>query len=265
MGMIDMHAHLSCLSEDGAEELEFRKKRRIITCFSSGTVEEWKTMQQFCDREELLFSFGIHPWYAAQYSETDAAPFFRRCDMIGEIGMDHVWCDVPLYLQKKAFLGQLQLAADLGKPVVLHTKGQEEEIAQIIRDFPGKCLVHWYSGDIDALEKYLDMGCYFTLGPDTADICMGRGRIGNQAQHDARMHLVREVPGDRVFLETDGLSAVAWAKGEDEPGYEAVPAVLWENLRFFARARKTPVCKMAKQMCRNLHEFLPKNLCKLPV
>ena len=85
--------------------------------------------------------------------------------------MDSVWCDIPLDIQQKRLEEQLQIAADLKKPVLLHTKGQEKRIAELLRGFPYHICVHWYSGTEQDLEPYLDMGCYFTLGPDFSAAC----------------------------------------------------------------------------------------------
>lgn len=86
-------------------------------------------------------------------------------------GMDSVWCDIPLDIQQKRLEEQLQIAADLKKPVLLHTKGQEKRIAELLRGFPYHICAHWYSGTEQDLEPYLDLGCYFTLGPDFSAAC----------------------------------------------------------------------------------------------
>lgn len=79
---------------------------------------------------------------------------------------DPVWCDIPLDIQQKRLEEQLQIAADLKKPVLLPYEGQEKRIAELLCGFPYHICVHWYSGTEQDLEPYLDMGCYFTLGPD---------------------------------------------------------------------------------------------------
>ena len=173
--MIDMHAHLACLEggesscsagkageyasafleekrEEAREELDLRESLGITTCFSSGTPFQWQVLERYRDRTSVLRSFGIHPWYAHQYDPDLYAEYFRQCDVVGEIGMDSVWCEVPLDIQKKRLERQLQIAADLHRPVILHTKGQEAAIAGMLADFPEKICIHWYSGD----EKGLD-------------------------------------------------------------------------------------------------------------
>ena len=245
MRMIDMHAHLSFDGEraEQEKELEFRKNQGIYTCFSTGTPVEWEQFQPWRERKEILVSFGLHPWYADQFDLEECEGLFRECDFIGEIGMDSVWCQVPLKLQQRVLEGQLQAAADLGKPVILHTKGQEKRIGEIIRDFPGKICVHWYSGTEKDLEGYLEKDCYFTLGPDTADTC-------------GCMRILKEVSPDRLFVETDGLSAVAWARKAETLEIEEIPAVLWKNTEYAAKAKGYSAREMELCMKKNLAEFL---------
>jgi len=152
-------------------------------------------------RSCFYVTFGIHPWYADRWNPDDWLEYYKNCPMIGEIGMDNLWCDVPLNLQQKVLEKQLRTAVEMKKPVVLHTKGCEARIAQIIKDFPYPVLVHWYSGDSGSLRLFLDLGCFFTLGPDT-------GLYRTAVQDHI---LLKNVPSDHLFTETDGLDAIMWA------------------------------------------------------
>lgn len=266
MGMLDMHAHLSFSRQEDEKELHYRQSQGILTCFSAGTPKEWEyekdliaRMEQAFGEEMFRLSFGIHPWYADAWNPSDWMELYRQSPVIGEIGMDSVWCQVPPDIQKKRFLQQLQIAADLHRPVVLHTKGQERLIAEIIRDFPEKCLIHWYSGDARTLEQYLKMDCYFTVGPDSALICAGEGMIGDDGEHRTRCILMREAPLDRVFTETDGLSAVAWAFGQTSLSVENVKEVLWKNTLFLAAGRGILPEQLIQSMYENWNTFLDKN------
>ncbi|MBQ6369622.1 MAG: TatD family hydrolase [Parasporobacterium sp.] len=196
----DIHAHICSFQDCRLAEAEIRYRRAvgIRTVFSAGTPKEWEYLRSMLPREEI--SFGIHPWYSDQYEPGQYQDLYRECLVIGEIGMDTLWCDVPLERQKKVFEAQLQIAADLVKPVVLHTKNCEAQIAEIIRDFPRPVLVHWYSGDEKSLAAFLELGCFFTLGPDTS------------LQADSL--LLSHVPPDHLLTETDGIGAIRWAYEE---------------------------------------------------
>ena len=254
--MLDMHAHLACfsdeyagsLSEEGKLELAYqelilREKYGLTTVFSCGTPEEWNFMQRY--RGECLLSFGIHPWYSDRYQPQDYQECFRECAVVGEIGMDSVWCDVPLLMQREVFEQQLEIAAQLGKSVILHTKGQEAQIAELIRDFPGQICVHWYSGDEDTFERFLETGCYFTLGPDLAE--------KEKAALYSRM--IREIPPDRLFLETDGVSSIAWARGKEYVPLKDAPVVLGQNLTYVAQQKQISPKQLQNVMWENLRRF----------
>lgn len=249
---IDLHAHLHSKQ---AEELDLRKQNGIFTCFSAGTMEEWKKMEGLRCREELLVSFGVHPWHAEAHSVQECQEAFRNCDFIGEIGMDSVWCQVSLKRQEKILEEQLQIAANLKKPVLLHTKGEEKKIGEILQDFPGKICVHWYSGSEKWLEPYLEKDCYFTLGPNFAKVCQGRVDASEE-QRQGYLRILREVPENRLFLETDGLEAVAWAFGKQEVPLEKLCEVLKENEHFISEQKNRTITELQRQMKINLKEFL---------
>lgn len=298
--MIDMHAHFFCIEreESVTEELRLRRADGLRTFFSCGTPEEWEKTKELRSREEVYVSFGIHPWYADRYDAEEYTELFQMCDAVGEIGMDNVWCEVPYEIQRRQLERQLDMAASLGKAIILHTKGQEKEIAQMIRDFPNPVCVHWYSGDIDTFEQFLELGCYFTLGPDFAQLCKAAdtgqidttggtyktadtssiaGKAADMAEgtsqtadsvpkelksdfnwEQVRLYgrMAREIPLDRLFLETDGISAVAWALGSEYTGLDQISQVLWENARYLAEIRNIEEETLCRRMEQNLNEFL---------
>ena len=168
--IIDIHAHFC-----SEKELEIRRNHSICTCFSSGTPGEWESIKQFRKREELMFSFGIHPWYADRYEAGDCRDYLRECDMVGEI-------------------------------------------------------------------------CFFTLGPDIAEVC--RNRRGEK--FGIYRLMMKEIPAERMFVETDGIPAVAWIRGTEDVKPEELPVVLKKNMEFAAAVKKMKAQELAKQMQRNL-------------
>ena len=104
---------------------------------------------------------------------------------------------MPAADQRPAFVRQLDIAREMGKRVLLHTKGCEEEIARLVSERRVPCVVHWYSC-MEHLERYLDMDSYFTIGP---------GVFNDPAVRE----VARRAPKGRLLVETDGLSAVSWA------------------------------------------------------
>lgn len=205
----DAHGHLG-------DERERRERQEAgilsLLCASTpGEAEELFRQQGKQGTEQYLIpACGIHPWQADRYSLEDMEPWILRALAVGEIGMDSVWCRISLKVQETIFRQQLELAAKAGKPAILHTKGQEREVASAIRQYPNRYLVHWYSCE-EYLEDYLGLDCWFSVGPDVW-------------WNPAVQKVAKTVPVDRLLIETDGLEAVKWAAEEGrkylEPGQE---------------------------------------------
>ena len=129
------------------EELTLRKKHNILSLICATDPEEAKQLEELAADPSLSSvirpAFGLHPWKADQISFLAMEPWLLKASVIGEIGLDSVWCSVPLSVQEKAFCAQLELASAMKKPVVLHTKGQEKHIARLIRHIQTPT---WFTG-----------------------------------------------------------------------------------------------------------------------
>ncbi|MBT1160425.1 TatD family hydrolase [Bifidobacterium sp. SO1] len=178
-------------------------------------------------RPDIRVSFGIHPWDANRYRIEDALPYLEQAAIIGEIGLDGEWTDVPLADQLTAFAAQLDYASRLRKPVILHTKSREREVLELIRKYPNRYMVHWYACD-RWQDEYLGMGCYMSIGPDvTAD--------------ESVRSLARRIPDDRLLVESDGLESLTWALGR-EYGVDDYVGALIDLLRTLAAIRAGGSC-----------------------
>ena len=231
--LTDAHAHLK---DPG--ELACRAHTRTLFC---GTDPESAARILALRGQNVLVSCGVHPWQAERVTLDDMRPFIRQCAALGEIGLDSVWTDADMDVQRTVFIEQLELAEALRLPVILHTKGMEGEVARILRRYTVPKLVHWYSCE-RYLEDYLEQGCYFTVGPD-------------YESNPAVQAVLRRVPLDRVMTETDGLDALAWALNRPVAADEIEEALRGE-LRAVAAVHGISEAMAARQICDNLDRFL---------
>lgn len=235
------------------EELELRKKQNIISLICASDPDEAKKLEELAGDPVLSSvirpTFGLHPWKADQVSLRHMEPWLLKAPVIGEIGMDSVWCSVPLPIQEKVFCAQLELASAMKKPVILHTKGQETQIARLIQKYPNSYLVHWYSGE-KGLSHFLDLDCYFTIGPDV--FC-------NPSVQQA----VLLASKNRILAETDGCSAVKWAYDQASaydkplPPWNNIEAVLTYSIKTAASLRGVSPQVLAAEIEENFHRFCP--------
>lgn len=218
MIVYDAHAHAG----DEAE-IALRRQLGMRTMLSCGNAQQAKAVQSLCAGSSAFsMTAGIHPWYADTTRLGDMLPYMREAVLVGEIGLDSVWCQTPMDAQRSAFTAQLDWAAANGKGIVLHTKGMEREIARRVEGFPNPVIVHWYSGDMDALSAFLAQNCYFTIGPDVA-------------RNPSVQAAARLAPDDRILFETDGMDAVRWAIGDVATA--ELPRVLEASVRTAAALR----------------------------
>ena len=237
---------------DGHSHIQSAKVLDILKAFNIWTMgcgmdpsecEQLRKWAKACDR--LIPTYGIHPWNAEKVDISEMTEYLNECCVIGEIGMDSVWCKVPLASQEKAFVAQLEIAQRRNVPVILHTKGQEQEIAKIIARYSIPKLIHWYSCD-KHLELYLDRGYYFTIGPDIDT-------------DETVQEVAKHAPLDRLLVETDGVEGIAWAKNT-KAGPEDIPRTLMEITSSVAKLRNIDATTLAHQINRNFARFSGKHI-----
>ena len=228
--MIDGHVHVT------AELLPYLRDVRCIA--NADCKEEYA----FLKSSGLpLISAGVHPWKADVTPWAEMEPILREVPVIGEIGLDSEWCSVDMEVQRAVFGRQLVLAMELGKPVILHTKGMEREILETIRQIPNRYLVHWYACG-EWLQEYIDLGCWFTVGPDVG--------IDKDVER-----LARTVPIDKLLIESDGIEGIAWGQSCELTAAD-YPEAMERHLETVARLRGMDADDLLRQMERNLDAFL---------
>lgn len=204
---IDAHTHLDYFKENIDKAIEDINKNKIITLANSMDIDSYLLNKEYGKRSEYIIPcFGIHPWSAGSFSGEleDLIPYIEESKFIGEIGLDYVWVEDKNTFpkQREIFKFILEESIKRDKIVSLHTKGAEEEIYNILSDNNyNKVIIHWYSGDLDILDKFIKLGCYFTISVD-----IGYSNLTEK--------ILMKIPIDKLLVETDGPTALEWVSGE---------------------------------------------------
>ncbi|NCU00197.1 TatD family hydrolase [Candidatus Macondimonas diazotrophica] len=149
----------------------------------------------------LRCTAGVHPHHAAEHDSAqlhDLATLWDAPEVlaIGETGLDFFRDFSPRPAQERVFEWHLEQAAHLGLPLFLHERDAHERFLAMIRaarDAIGDAVVHCFTGDRTALYAYLDLDLYVGI---TGWICDER-----RGRH--LLELVRDIPADRLMIETD--------------------------------------------------------------
>ena len=144
---------------------------------------------------------GIHPHHAHEFHESDV-PALRallgepEVGAAGECGLDHFRNFSPHADQERAFRQQLELAAELGKPVFLHQRDAHDSFVAILRDYRPRLtagVAHCFTCEERELRDYLAL-----------DLSIGiTGWICDERRGHHLRDLVRLIPAERLMLETD--------------------------------------------------------------
>lgn len=198
--LIDAHVHLDRFEivgegalDSALDEINSRKIFSISNSMDLSSYERNKQIAEEC--EYILPIFGIHPWNASQYVNHigDMDEAIDSSSMLGEIGLDfHFIDDESDYSNQRKILEYFFAAAKTQNKIVnLHTKGAEEAIFLLLKEFDlSRVIIHWYSGPLDVFYKMADMGFYFT--------------IGIEALYSKHIQTIAQsVPADQLLTETD--------------------------------------------------------------
>ena len=210
---IDAHTHLDFFNHKIDHAINEINNFKILTIASSMDVESYSKNKLYSQRSQYIkATFGIHPWKAAEFKGNleELISYIEESELIGEIGLDFFWVeDKHTYeAQRRIFNFILAESIKRNKVISIHTKGAEEEIYNILNSYNyNKVIIHWYSGDIKTLDKFIELGCYFTISVD-----IGYSKLTEE--------ILDRIPIDRLLVETDGPTALEWVNGEY--GYPSV-------------------------------------------
>jgi TatD DNase family protein len=149
----------------------------------------------------LWSTAGVHPHHAESFSGSQRAELIDllRADSIvavGECGLDYFRNLSAPAAQRQAFVAQLEIAAQVRKPVFLHQRDAHGDFAAILQEFAGRLqggVAHCFTGGAAELESYLALGLYIGI---TGWACDERRGL------DLRNSVPR-IPLERLLIETD--------------------------------------------------------------
>jgi TatD DNase family protein len=212
----DSHCHLDRYQPELlAEVLRQARAKHVDTVVSMGmdleSSEEAIRLAQ--SSEGVLAAVGIHPWNAVPPTDEICrrlGELARREHVvaIGEIGLDYARNPQTKEIQRELLIYELSLARETGLPINIHCREAHQDMISILRQEVGynlKGTIHGFSGDIAALQDWLGLGFYVSIGV--------RGLVTDDIP--SLPAAVREIPLDRLLTETDSVGSVQSAGPAD--------------------------------------------------
>jgi TatD DNase family protein len=216
--LIDTHCHLFFdeLKEDLNNVLNRATDLGVTKFICVGTnIKDSKESYNLALNYENIFSTaGIHPHDSEEVAENYIDELYKllknkKVLAVGEIGLDYFKKLSGIRVQKKIFTEQLELALKIDKPIVFHNRDSDDDLINILSDFPTVYgVAHCFSSTYSVAKKLLDMGFYISFS-------------GNLTFKNSHLpDVAKKLPIDRILVETDSpfLSPAPHRGKTNEPG-----------------------------------------------
>jgi len=241
--MIDTHCHLTHgkFDPDREEAVERARAAGLEACISIGTgVEDARAVLDLARRHPgfVHATAGLDPFSshrAGDGFDDELAALHGLLDnggfcAVGEIGLDYHYDLDPKPVQAERFERQLELAAALDLPVVIHVREAHGDMHAILSSHPdNRGVIHSFTGGPDEARRYLDIGWYLALN----------GVLTFRNAAEVR-EATRLAPVDRLLVETDS----PYLAPEPKRGRRCEPAYVAHTLAHLAQVRGEPLASL---------------------
>lgn len=267
MRIIDSHSHLNFpqFDDDRSAVIARMREHDIGTILVGTTLATSQECVALAEKHDTMWaSVGIHPTEAPlRQAQGKPAEFpanrFKRLAQedkvvaVGECGLDYYrTSSQPARMnvrsdgesgarsqQKKLFKKHIELAQEVGLPLILHCRSAHDEVLEILEEHEGlQGTVHFFTGTMEQAERYIDMGFY--IGFD--------GPITFTNEYDT---IIKEVPLERILVETDA----PYAAPAPHRGKRNEPAYVVEIVKKIAQIKEMSFDEVARQTTNNAAEL----------
>lgn len=242
---VDSHCHLDRLELDKlgmtlpdviAAAQAKQVEHMLCVCVSLAEFEQMS--QLVAAYPQVSVSCGEHPLH--QQDVVDAELLLQQCSLpqvvaVGETGLDYFYAPEAKLSQQAAFVSHIQVANQLNKPLIIHTRDAREDTLALMRshqaDKAGGVL-HCFTESLDMAKAALDLGFYISISG-----------IMTFRNADELRDVVKQIPLSRLLIETDSpyLAPVPFRGKTNQPAYvtavaEAIAQVKGISLEQLAQA-----------------------------
>ncbi|WP_256790094.1 MULTISPECIES: TatD family hydrolase [Frankia] len=237
--LTDTHCHIDAYDDPLAVLDEARAAGVHVVAVTEDPGKHRLLRARLGRRAGVEVALGLHPLRVGAASPHELTRFLRllpQSTWIGEIGLDFSRVGAQTrHQQLRAFETILAIPELRTRPVTVHSRGAERETIARLTQAGVPAILHWYTGPLAAIDDALAAGLFFSINP-----AMIRTKKGAA--------LLRNIPRDRVLLETDGPFA-------RHGGRPAHPADLVGTLKLLASLWETSAAETQTTISDNLRRL----------
>lgn len=220
-GLIDTHFHLDMYKNYNEIYKIIVAEKQYTLCMTNSPGVFWSCKNIFDDNKYIKFALGFHP-LNTDLKEKDLRDFLKmlpQTEYVGEIGLDFTKrTGVKKNQQIEWFEKIVAVCSEKNKVMSVHIRGAEETALKILSKYcPRRCILHWYTGNVEFQKEFSRLGCYFSVN-------------GSMVKN---MDVLKTIPKDRLLIESDG----PYSKVN---GKKFLPSLLREEYELIAKSLDEP-------------------------
>ena len=250
---IDVHCHLDMLPTNIEQTLSQAQAQDVHQMVTIGTEPKdhqwvWTIAQKY--HPQVFCTLGIHPHQAQFWSEEARKWILESASSpwviaLGEMGLDYYYNHNPRELQLEVFHQQMEVAAQLGLPVQIHSRDAEEDTLSVLQRYKTRVrgIIHCFTGSYEMAQKAIDLGFFISIS----------GVITFKNAHELRQ-TVKKLPRDVVTLETDApfLAPVPFRGQKNTPAYVSTTG------KYLSELWDMDIHQLKHQVSENTKKIFPK-------
>lgn len=236
--MIDFHCHLDLYPDPHAVAVACQERGLYVLSVTT-TPSAWNgTSALALGKNRIRTALGLHPQVAhvRKYELELFEQLVGQTRYVGEIGLDGAPEFKPHWNDQMEVFERILVACAYagGRVLSLHSRRASKEVLSRLAEHPraGIPILHWFSGTVKEVDRAIEQGCWFSVGPAMLGSSKGRA-------------LVERMPRERVLTESDG--PFAQFEGRSILPWEASAAVLG-----LSSVWAIPPAKVEQQLTENL-------------
>jgi TatD DNase family protein len=219
--LVDAHCHLGDAAFDGDREAVRARADAAgvghVVVIGDRVATSRDALALARSAPELSATAGIHPHQATDWSPASRAELVQLLSepevvAVGETGLDYHYEHSPRPIQIESFEGHFALAMGAGKPVVVHAREADADVARVLRTWAPRVpavILHSFSSGPELFAAGMETGAYFSFS----------GMITFKSW--GHPEYLTGCPADRLLVETDApyLAPVPHRGSRNEPAF----------------------------------------------
>jgi len=190
----DTHMHLDLYKNRDEIIKHIEKEKSYTIAMTNLPILFEKYINLYNNLKYIKFALGFHPELVCEYQ--NQLPIFlknlNRTRYIGEIGLDYTVKDeMNKSVQREVFTKIINECSNFGDKILsVHSRKAVKDVIELIGNFNGKVILHWFTGSSKELQKSIENGYYFSVNHQ-----MIKNKSGQK--------LISEMPLERILVESD--------------------------------------------------------------